>query len=72
MTRAKRATRFAVREVERLCGGKFARIVREVSEGGNHADFLGVVQESVFSRGIVARVAFRNGEIWDFPCKQVV
>lgn len=72
MTRAKRATRLAVREVERLCGGKYARIVRELVREGNHATFAGVEQRAIFSERIEARVVLSNGEVWGFPCKQVV
>lgn len=46
MTKAKRATRLVVREVERLCGGKYARILREVVREGNHATFAGVEQRA--------------------------
>lgn len=72
MTRAKRATRLAVREVERLCGGRYARILREVVREGNHATFAGVEQCAIFSERIEARVVLSNGEVWGFPCKQVV
>lgn len=72
MTRAKRATRLAVREVERLCGGRYARILREVVREGNHATFAGVEQRAIFSEHIEARVVLSNGEVWGFPCKQVV
>lgn len=72
MTRAKRVTRLAVREVERLCGGRYARILREVVREGNHAIFAGVEQEAIFSERIEARVVLSNGEVWGFPCKQVM
>ena len=72
MTRAKRATRLAVREVERLCGGKYARILREVVREGNHAIFAGVEQGAIFSERVEARVVVSNGEVWGFPCKQLV
>ena len=72
MTRTKRATRLAVREVERLCGGKYARIVRELVREGNHAIFAGVEQRAIFSERIEARVVVSNGEVWGFPCKQLV
>lgn len=72
MTKAKRATRFAVREVERLCGGKYARILRETIREGNHAIFAGVDQRAIFSERIEAYVGLSNGEVWGFPCKQVV
>lgn len=72
MTRAKRATRFAVREVERLCGGRYARMVREAVREGNHTTFAGVEQRAIFSERIEARVVLSNGEVWGFPCKQVV
>ena len=72
MTRAKKATRLAVCEVERLCGGRYARILREVVREGNHAIFAGVEQRAIFSERIEARVVLSNGEVWGFPCKQLV
>lgn len=72
MTKAKRATRLAVREVERLCGGKYAHILREVVREGNHAIFAGVEQCAIFSECAEARVVLSNGEVWSFPCKQLV
>ena len=72
MTKAKRATRLAVREVERLCGGNYARILREVVCEGNHAIFAGVEQRAIFSERAEARVVLSNGEVLGFPCKQLV
>lgn len=72
MTKAKRETRLAVYEVERLCGGKYARILREIVREGNHATFAGVGQDAIFSERIEARVVLSNGEVLGFPCKQVV
>ena len=72
MARAKRATRLAVREVERLCGGRYARILREVVHEGNHATFAGVEQRAIFSERIEARVVLSNGDVLGFPCKQVM
>ena len=72
MTKAKRATRLAVREVERLCGGRYARILREVVGEGNHATFAGVGQSAFFSERVEARVVLSNGEVLGFPCKQVM
>ena len=72
MTKAKRATRFAVREVERLCGGGYARILREIVREGNHAIFAGVDQCAIFSECIEARVVLSNGDVLGFSCKQVV
>ena len=71
MTKAKRATRLAVREVERLCGGKYARMLREIVREGNHAILAGIDQRAIFGR-IEVRVALSNGDVLGFPCKQLV
>lgn len=73
MRKAKRAARVCAQNVERLCGGKYARIVREAmrEDGYKHPRFLAVVKS--WDGRVCARITFEEvDEIWDMPvlCEQ--
>ena len=68
MRKAKKAARMCAQDVERLCGGKYARMVREVmrEDGYKHPRFLAVVKG--WDGRVCARITFEEvGEVWDMP-----
>lgn len=68
MRKAKRAARVCVQNVERLCGGKYARMVREAmrKDGYKHPRFVAVVKG--WDRLVCVRITFEEvDEIWDMP-----
>lgn len=73
MKKAKKTARMCAYHVERLCGGKYARMVREVmrEDGYRHPRFLAVVKG--WDGRVCARITFEEvGEVWDMPvlCEQ--
>ena len=73
MRKAKKAARVCAQNVERLCGGKYARMVREAmrEDGYKHPRFLAVVEDE--DGRMCARIKFEEiDEIWEMPvlCEQ--
>lgn len=73
MKKAKKTARMCAYHVERLCGGNYARMVREMmrEDGYKHPRFLAAVKGE--DGRVCARITFEEvGEVWDMPvlCEQ--